>query len=640
MILREIFKNIFLFQDIVNVYVLKNNSEAILIDFGSGEVLNYLPEIRVNKIVYIFHTHYHRDQCFGDKIAVENGIKIGAAYKERKLFEDAEDFWKTKSYYDLYYFKPTFFVSTYNIPLNLKFKNGDTLQWDPYIFKILRTNGHTGESISYLLEIDGKIIAFTGDLIHSGGKIITYYDLEYIYNDNGEGGIKYSLKSFKKLLAHKPDILLPSLGDIIEDPVNTIKTLSQKFQKARSTFCSQFSGIDVEFYDLKEREIQPIDLKSHFPHIFHQEERPPFIIKGKNRNCILIDFAGDDYHGYRLSDFYQILDSLNINKVDFLIPSHYHDDHVAGIPLLQEKMDIKVWALENMVDVLENPIHYRLGCLIDQPIKVDRVLKDGEIFKWDKYKFQIFHFPGQTEYHMGLFSEIDGKSIFFVGDSLTQRSLVDRDTNVNCFNFCRLGVNVGFMKCADVLLDCDPQYLAISHYGIIKVSRNLLKKFKSFVSDYEPLLSDIVAQENPNIGFDPNWISFKPIRVISKPGQKIIIKLEVRNYLNKTSTITYTLNLPIKWKANFLKNSYKVSPNTFLEIPISIFIPKDENPRGRTIITAEIIWNNKNIGPFPDLMIDHGYTPSPNWCAWNPNKEVNLFVWILNSIKTSKSFFK
>jgi hypothetical protein len=331
---------------------------------------------------------------------------------------------------------------------------------------------------------------------------------------------------------------------------------------------------------------------------------------------------------------------LNIVKIDFLIPTHYHDDHVAGIPLLQEIMGIRVYALENMVDVLENPIHYRLGCLIDQPIRVDKILKDGEILKWDNYNFQIFHFPGQTEYHMGLFGEIDGKQIFFVGDSLTQRSLVDRDTNINCMNLCRLGTNNGYMKCADILLNCNPEYLAISHYGIIKINKHLLKKFKEFVSDYEPLISDIVAQENANIGFDPNWISFKPIRVISKPGKRFITNLLVRNYLNKKSTISFKVDLPAKWQAKPLEKSISINPSTSIKIPISIMIPKDEKPRGRTIITADVIWNNKKIGPFPDLMIDHGYDPPKNWNAWSPDKKINLFFWILNNIKNSKSFFK
>ncbi len=105
------------------------------------------------------------------------------------------------------------------------------------------------------------------------------------------------------------------------------------------------------------------------------------------------------------------MSKLNIKNIDFVIPTHYHDDHTAGIPLLQKSWKLRVYALEQMVDILENPTHYRMGCLIDQPIKVDRVLRDGETLLWDDYEFQIFHFPDQTEYHMGLFGKIDGKTI-------------------------------------------------------------------------------------------------------------------------------------------------------------------------------------------------------------------------------------
>ena len=118
--LTQIFKDIFLFKDVINVYVIKNGNKAILIDFGSGAVLNHLSELGINTIDYIFHTHYHRDQCFGDRKALERNIKIAAPRHERKLFVSAEEFWKKRSYYDLYYFKPTFFVSTYNIPLEKK----------------------------------------------------------------------------------------------------------------------------------------------------------------------------------------------------------------------------------------------------------------------------------------------------------------------------------------------------------------------------------------------------------------------------------------------------------------------------------------------------------------------------------------
>ncbi len=636
----EIFKDIYLFKDVINVYVIKNGKKAILIDFGSGAILNYLPELGIDTIDYIFHTHYHRDQCFGDIKALERNIKIAAPRHERKLFVSAEEFWKTQPYYNLYYFKPTFFVSTYNIPLEKTFKNGDIFNWNPFQFKILRTSGHTTGSISYILEYNGKVLAFTGDLIHSGAKVITYYDLEYIYNDNGEGGIKRSLESFKKLMESHPDVLLPSHGAIIDSPKKEIDLLKNKFERARFSFCSRFSGIDIEVPELTEREMKTVDIKQEFPHIFHRDICPPFIIKGNNKNCMLIDFAGDDEHGYELPELQKILKENNIETIDFILPTHYHDDHTSGIPLLQHKQGLKVYALENMVDVLENPTHYRIGCLIDQQIKVDRVLKDKEIFKWDEYEFQIFHFPGQTEYHMSLFGKIDGKSIFFAGDTITQRSFVDRDTNLNGLNFCRLGEQVGFMKCADILLKCNPEYIAISHYGIIKVDQSLLKKFKEFVSEYEPVINDIVAQDNPNMGLDPNWICFKPIRIVAKPGDEFKTNLIIRNYLNKQSKLEYSVNLPDSWKASPSSETIIIEPNTFKAIPILITIPKNANSNERTIITADIKWNKKNLGPFPDLMVDHGFIPSETWKAWRPENDGNLFLWIFNRIITAKRWFR
>ncbi|MHA2131035.1 MAG: MBL fold metallo-hydrolase [Promethearchaeota archaeon] len=199
----QIFENIYLFEDYVNVYVVRGGNKAILIDFGSGKILDSLSDIGVDEVDYIFHTHYHRDQCFGDKLALHQNIKIAAPRRERKLFTEAEEFWKIKSYYDIYSLKPTFFVSTYNIPLDLTFEDKQDFEWGSYKFKIIETRGHTSRSITYLLTIDNKTLAFTGDLVHSGGKILNYYDLEYAYTgDGGNMGIQLSLNYFEELLKH------------------------------------------------------------------------------------------------------------------------------------------------------------------------------------------------------------------------------------------------------------------------------------------------------------------------------------------------------------------------------------------------------------------------------------------------------
>ena len=634
----KLFENVYRFDDSVNVYAIKSGKNAILIDFGSGNVLNHLSEIDVDTVEYIFHTHYHRDQCYGDSIALENNIKIAASDKEKKLFSEAEDFWKKKSYYDIYYFKPTFFTSTYNIPLELTFNEGDIFDYGPYQIRIIETAGHTLGSISYLMEIEGKKLAFTGDLIHSGGKVITYYDLEYYYNDNGENGIIMSFDSFQKLRKIAPDILLPSHGDIIEDPESEIKTLTTKLERARIVLSTKDASIENFSTTDIPQGMPLVNLEEHFPSVLHRGFSPPYIIKGSHENCILVDCAGCEFFGYTEAQLDEIFKENNIKKIDFVIPTHYHDDHTAGFSLLQSK-GIKIYAFENIVDVLENPSHYRIGCLAETPVKVDRVLKEGEILKWDIYEFQVFHFPGQTEYHMGMFGKIDGKDVFFTGDSIDPRLWDGGFNNMNCLNFCRLGKDVGHMKCADILLKYNPEYLAISHYGIIKVNRDLLETYRKYISEYESTISEVVAQEEANMGFDPNWICFKPIRIITAPGKKFKTNLQVRNYLDKISSIKIKLNLPDNWEADLNDSTYDIEPKTFKKIPLTIKIPKDEDPEGRTIITANIVWNGTDLGPFPDLMIDHGYIPSRTWKGWTPYQKKTLVMRIFRQAKRDTKLF-
>ncbi|MFX1253770.1 MAG: MBL fold metallo-hydrolase [Promethearchaeota archaeon] len=647
-----IVEDIFLFKDYINVYVLKNGNKAILIDFGSGEILEKLPDIGVDEIEYIFHTHYHRDQCYGDFKALEKDIKIAAPRKERKLFSQTEKFWRSKSYYHLYFFKPTFFVSTYDIPLARTFRDGETFKWNQYSIKIIETSGHTMGSVSYIVKKNNKIIAFTGDLIHSGSKVITYYDLEYKYGmDTGDWGMILSLKSFRKLLKHNPDLLLPSHGDVITDPKQEIAILEQKFEIIRTTLRLKKQRYTrfISNILLRNKSVQKIflkdptkkEIKEQFPHII----RPPFgtslILLGNHQNCILMDFPGTNFPiKYDINGLEDLLEKHNIKTIDFLIPTHYHDDHVTGIPLLQEKYNIKVYALENMVDVLENPTHYRIPCLMETAIKVDRILKDGEILKWDDYEFEVFHFPGQTEYHMAMFGEVDGKKVLFAGDSFRDNILNDADSNLIAHSLCRLGKNMGVMKCAELLVKYNPQYIILSHNGILEVNEQLLRDYRGLVANYEPVIANVVAQENVNMGFDPHWIRFKPIRVITAPGKEFTTAIAVQNYLDREASIEIELNLPINWKTNLDGKLFTIKPNSYQEILMSITLPETEESDGRTICTANITWNGRKLGPIIDLMVDHGFKPPESWKGWTPKNESDFLDRLFNDYDRSLEFFK
>ena len=69
----EVARGVALVRDTSNVYVLRNGREGIVIDFGSGAVLDRLEELGLDRITDVLVTHHHRDQVQGLVRAVEHG---------------------------------------------------------------------------------------------------------------------------------------------------------------------------------------------------------------------------------------------------------------------------------------------------------------------------------------------------------------------------------------------------------------------------------------------------------------------------------------------------------------------------------------------------------------------------------------
>jgi len=70
-----------------------------------------------------------------------------------------------------------------------------------------------------------------------------------------------------------------------------------------------------------------------------------------------------------------------------------------------------------MVYVLVRPRGYNLGCILAEPIRVNRSFRHGEKFRWEEFELTVVHSPGHTEYQMALFTEIDGARVAFTGEA-------------------------------------------------------------------------------------------------------------------------------------------------------------------------------------------------------------------------------
>ena len=83
-------------RDTCNVYVLRNGREAVLVDFGSGAVLDRLDELELDRVTDVLVTHHHRDQVQGLARAVAEGIRIWVPPVEEELFTDVERRWQSR----------------------------------------------------------------------------------------------------------------------------------------------------------------------------------------------------------------------------------------------------------------------------------------------------------------------------------------------------------------------------------------------------------------------------------------------------------------------------------------------------------------------------------------------------------------
>jgi glyoxylase-like metal-dependent hydrolase (beta-lactamase superfamily II) len=82
--------------------------------------------------------------------------------------------------------------------------------------RVISTPGHGKNAVTLVADIDGKTIAFCGDIAHAGGTLYNWFDSEWDYGL--QNGIKSLRKSLNALLELRPARLCPTHGPIIDQP--------------------------------------------------------------------------------------------------------------------------------------------------------------------------------------------------------------------------------------------------------------------------------------------------------------------------------------------------------------------------------------------------------------------------------------
>ena len=207
--------SLYWYRDTCNVYLLVRGDRGLLIDFGSGGVLEHLDEAGVHEIEWVLHTHHHRDQCQGDHLLAARGIPIAVPEREAALFAETDAFWRLKRIYDNYDVSSIGFTLPRSVPVARTLRDYETFAWRGYDIRVLPTPGHTKGSVTFAAEVDGVPTAFCGDLVAEPGHVHTIHDLQWQYGlPDAVGAALHSVT----LLAGLPlQRLCPSHGHPTDD---------------------------------------------------------------------------------------------------------------------------------------------------------------------------------------------------------------------------------------------------------------------------------------------------------------------------------------------------------------------------------------------------------------------------------------
>jgi glyoxylase-like metal-dependent hydrolase (beta-lactamase superfamily II) len=602
---RRLSENLFLFEDTCNVYLIRDGASCILVDFGSGAVLDHLAGLGVSRVEWILHTHHHRDQCQGDWRAVQRSIPIAVPAHERHFFADAENFWRNRRVFHLYYVRNDFNTLTRNVPVARALEDYSTFHWKGVELFVLPAPGHTLGSVALLGTVDGKRVAFSGDLIYAPGKIYTLHDTQVNYG--GAEGVDLGIYSLARLRERKPELLAPSHGGPIADPDPAI---AETMRRLSDYYRFQTGNDPVEEnrpYAVSPHLVAHYTTNSAFYTIVSDSGKAMFIDYGSASQMHFANFLGATAATDRIRFVEHNIDVLRrdfgMKSIDVALPSHMHDDHINGFPHLIRRYGTKIWCYENMVDVLEHPRGYNLGCILAEPFRVDRTFRHGERFRWEEFEFEVTHSPGHTEYQMALFVTIDGQRVAFTGDAF----FPPREPGIMRHNliFRNHVENDSHLKSIRNLIERDPTLIAPGHGRPFAVDRALMEATLGKFRKQQQWFFDLLPEGEADAGLDPGWVSIYPYQLLIAPGDRQSLEIRVQNYSPAPAKMEVALVAPREWGIEPRVDRFSVPGRGTVRRPLSVTIPKAwEAPGARFAIAADVVRDGRYLGEITEAVVE------------------------------------
>lgn len=611
--------NLWRLRDSCDVWAVRGPRGLVLVNAGTGNnVARALPEIaQPDEAVTVLLTHYFRDHVDGAIALHETGATILANWGDREYYTDSGRIFAARETYVSYENRWETFAPVRPIPVDGWLRDYETRSVAGLTWEVIPTPGQSVGASSYLVTMaDGHRWAFVGELISAPGKTGRMAPLQYNYNDlSGAVNVYHSCG---RLMQAAPDALFPSKGDgLIHEPQTALallRTNLRTLKRIAPDFTANLTDLTAPDYD---------DLTEVIPgrlFINRNEANVHFLVSDSGK-VLALDYGYDSpalrepsrpHSAARRALLHGMvgLQKRGYTRVDTVLVTHHHDDHIAGIPLLQRLFNSEVWAGENFADILERPERYDRPCLWYEPIPVVRKLPLGIPFEWEGIRFILHPMSGHTRFSTLVCFEVDGVRVVHTGDQIffdpwEWQSGAKLFTN----HVYKNGLDVGcYRETLAHLRAFRPDWILTGHTNAYQPGDDWYEAIEQGAQAFDDVHRALMPLENTDVHFgaesQPAKLAPYHAHLPEPTGEPFVFDGWVLNPYPKPQTAVLRLVCPGDWYSEPI--TVALDPRQQKVFVLTVTIPSQTRCR-RVPVALDVTVGGQAFGQVTEALVTVGY---------------------------------
>ena len=619
---KAVVPGVFMFEDSCNVYAIDGPDGCVVIDSGTGIWLEHLEQLPKMPGA-ILCTHFFRDHSAGASEAVRLGIPVFIPEGEQGFFEEPQEHFRKRETYLMYDNLWDLFAPVQSLEASGLLRDYDTVSLCGLELEIVPLPGASIGQIGLSCRVgpDQVKAIFCGEAIHSPGKVPRVAPFQYNYLDLNGGYSAYF--SLKRILNGGFDAVFPSLGiPILHRVDEAIQRTKRNLGNLLGTHPLEAMNFYWESVSDRLRNIdcpRPLSRVSDSVWLDRDSLCRTWYIRSRSGKIMSIDYG---YHYVALG---QAEHSVPANRrallhhkdamtaqfgtdaIDVVLVSHYHDDHVAAIPVLKRLYGTKCAASSAFSDLLENPEAHRFPCNWPRACEVDYRIDLDEVFQWEEFEFQFAPMSGHTRFSALIGFEADGLKFAHTGDQYgfaeESFSMPPGRTLISKYVYRNGALMDGLQQSAEWLLGFRPDVILSGHCSPQFTDEAFFEEIRKCADDYRQLHAALIPLGDAETHFDldsmAGWIW--PYRThLKRPGMARL-RIHARNPLGKSAKLELRLV-----DADGRKGEPTiVNAEARQEVECNMEIAVEQACKRRTI-SVELTVEGKPFGQIAEAMITVG----------------------------------